>query len=116
MEPPGQTTLNQFELAILSRMGEAVPALQRLIPKLHVLSREFTGVGSYTKLLAQGSAPELGSKPISLKSVITVPGIKHGMDAVLFCKDGKPETLEIVTFGNEMWDGTYEGFSISKAT
>lgn len=116
MEAPGQTALNPLELAILLRMADATPALRLLIPRLHVLSREFTGVGSYTSFLARGSAPEPGSKPITLKSVINVPGVKHGMAAVLFCKDGKPEALETCTFGEEKWDGNYEGFSISEAT
>jgi hypothetical protein len=38
------------------------------------------------------------------------------MGAILFCKDGKPATLETYTFGEEKWDGTYEGFSIARAT
>lgn len=114
MEPPGQTTLSQFELAILSRIAAAVPPLLDLIPKLNVLSREFTGVGSFTRFRCQEPVPELGDKPITLQSIINVPSVEHGMGAVLFCKDGKPNTLETCTFGDEEWEGDYDGFSIAR--
>jgi hypothetical protein len=35
------------------------------------------------------------------------------MGAVLFCRGGRPECLEIVTFGDATWDGAFAGFSIT---
>ena len=70
-----------------------MPTLQHLIPKLHVLSPEFTGVGSYTNVLCSNSVPDLGD----------------------FCEAGKPKTLETYTHGTARWNGNSEGFSIAQA-
>lgn len=45
---PGQLTPNEFENAILERLASKTEALRPLLARLHVLSREFTGVGSFT--------------------------------------------------------------------
>ena len=45
---PGQSTPNDFETAILERIALDNPSLREHFGRLHVLSREFTGVGSYT--------------------------------------------------------------------
>ena len=45
---PGQLNPNEFEIAILNRLADDFELLRALIPKLHVLSREFTGVGAFT--------------------------------------------------------------------
>ena len=36
------------------------------------------------------------------------------MGAVLFCTEGHPAMLEMFTYGNDHWDGTFAGFSIGK--
>ncbi|MCU7886638.1 MAG: hypothetical protein KZQ82_20815 [Candidatus Thiodiazotropha sp. (ex Lucinoma annulata)] len=96
--------------------GEVQSEIGPLIEKLHVLSREFTGVGSYINLDCPDSEPELGEKSIGLNALISMPNVPNGMGAVLFCENSKPKCLEIYTFGNEHWDGVYEGFSIEKNT
>jgi hypothetical protein len=111
---PGQTDVNDFELAILSNLAEDRPSLRQLIPKLHVLSREFTGVGSYTKFLCSSSSADLGNERIGLKLPIRMPGVPNGMGAILFCEGGKPHTLETYTHGTERWDGVYTGFSFDR--
>jgi len=113
---PGQTDVNEFELAILSNLAEEKPSLRQLIPKLRVLSREFTGVGSYTKFMCSSSAPDLGDERISLNKPIVMPGVPNGMGALLFCEGGKPHTLETYTHGTELWDGVYTGFSFCRST
>ena len=45
---PGQSIPNDFETAILERIALNNPSLREHFSRLHVLSREFTGVGSYT--------------------------------------------------------------------
>ena len=96
-------------------MAETTPTLQHLIPKLHVLSREFTGVGSYTKFLSSASVPDLGDKMIDLHALINMPGVAHGMGAILFCEAGKLKTLETYTHGTAHWNGNFDGFSIAEA-
>ncbi len=113
---PGQLEPNEFELAILKLLAQDVTALGPFIVKLHVLSREFTGVGSYTKFACPESAADLKEKTISLNALIRMPNVRSGMGAVLFCEEGKPKCLETYTFGDEPWDGIFDGFSIEQAT
>ena len=109
---PGQRDLNELELAIISALSETRPSLRELTPKLHVLSREFTGVGSYTKFLCSGSSPDLNSERLGLGVLINMPGVPSGLGAVLFCEGGQPNMLEVYTHGNEPWDGVYDGFNL----
>jgi hypothetical protein len=107
---PGQLTPNDLEQAILDRMVRSVPSLAQAIPRLHVLSREYTGVGSYTNFKADD--PVVGAtSPIHLNEVINIPGVPHGLVALLFLEDGKVKFLEIAACGAP-WDGVFEGFSI----
>lgn len=46
--------------------------------------------------------------------MIVMPNVENGMGAVLFCRAGRPECLEIVTFGDASWDGVFDGFSITQ--
>ena len=113
---PGQVELNEFEIAILAELANDLPEIAQLIGKMFVLSREFTGVGSYTNFNCTESNAKLGDKSISLNALISMPNVPEGMGAVLFCEAGKPKVLETYTFGNELWNGEYEGFSIEKNT
>ena len=113
---PGQIEPNELEVAILELLASEVTKIAPLIKKLHVLSREFTGVGSYTNFDCPDSEPELGEKSLGLNALISMPNVKNGMGAVLFCEKGKPKCLETYTHGNEHWDGIYDGFSIEKNT
>jgi len=107
---PGQITPNELELAILQRLSLALPTLESVLPQLHVQSRQYTGVGCYTKFRVVDIV--VGSKsPVTLDEAINVPGIQRGLDALLFLKDGKVDFLEVVSF-DELWEGTFEGFSI----
>lgn len=97
-------------------MAAPTPALQMWISTLHVLSREFAGVGSYTTFMSPAAVQGLDGTPIHLPIPINMPGVRHGMGAVLFFKEGRPDTLETYTFGNEKWNGAYDGFSIPDPT
>jgi hypothetical protein len=112
---PGQTDVNEFELAILSTLAEEKPSLRQLMPELRVLSREFTGVGSYTTFMCSASAPDLGDEHISIGKLILMPSVPNGMGATLFCEAGKPHILETYTHGAELWDGVYTGFSFGQS-
>jgi hypothetical protein len=81
-----------------------------------VLSREFTGVGSFTRFGSESSQrdPELGDQQLGLDGIIVVPSVPNGMGAVLVCTDGRPTMLETFTYGDELWDGTFANFSIQQ--
>jgi hypothetical protein len=116
MNRPGQIKPNEFELAILERMAAESPALLACMRNLHVLSREFTGVGSYTKFRCEDKGAQTSLQPIGLGDLIIVPGVQSGMGAVLFWQGDQPKCLETYTFGAELWDGVFEGFHMQKAT
>ena len=110
---PGQLKPNEFELAILACMTQKELSIAASIGQLHVLSREFTGVGSFTnfKVDALGDALE---QPVGLDALIRMPGVPNGMGAELLLKGGKPQCLEVFTYGDNHWDGVFEGFSIEQ--
>jgi hypothetical protein len=116
MNRPGQIKPNEFELAILERMAVESPALLAHTRNLHVLSREFTGVGSYTKFSCEDKGAQTSLQPIGLGDLIIVPGVQNGMGAVLFWQGDQPKCLETYTFGAELWDGVFEGFHLQNAT
>jgi len=111
---PGQTEPNEFELAILERIASEQPSLRNAAGTLHVLSRKFTGVGSFTNFACDASPESTLDQSIALDGLIKMPGVPNGMGAVLFCKGGLPQCLEIFTYGNERWDGIYEGFAMER--
>jgi hypothetical protein len=112
---PGQLRVNALELAILQRMAVAHPSLAPLIPKLHVLSREYTGVGSYTTFRHPNDSPDTPDGRVGLDVRITVPGVSNGLGSILFLKDDSPLFLEIYSYGGDLWDGVYEGFAFVAA-
>lgn len=111
---PGQLKPNEFERAILDLLVIQSPAIGESLESLHVLSREFTGVGSFTNFRCGESDVGMPERQIGLNASIHMPSVANGMGAVLFCKGDQPACLEIYTYGEEHWDGFYEGFSIEE--
>jgi hypothetical protein len=109
---PVQLKPNDFELAILNRIAIKEPSIGGSTEQLHVLSREFTGVGSFTKFKCDESASGSGERRLGLDALINMLGVPNGMGAVLFCRGDQPECLEVFTYGNDHWDGVYDRFSI----
>jgi hypothetical protein len=109
---PGQVEPNDLELAVLERIALKHPALRAHLTYLHVLSREFTGVGSYTRFTISDGDNKAPRTQFVLDGVIAMPNVENGMGAVLFCCEGRPECLETYTFGDALWDGEFEGFAI----
>ena len=109
---PGQIQPNEFELAILDRLATKAPPIRESIDELHVLSREYTGVGGYTNFVNGNSSDGSSGQQIGLDDLITMPGVPNGMGAVLFCNGGHPQCLEVFTYGDDRWDGVYDGFEI----
>ena len=110
---PGQIEPNELELAILRSFGRISPGLLAHIDHgLHVLARKFTGVGLYTEFHHE---PRVGALEQQLglnHAAIHLPHVPSGLGAVLSCSGDYPTCLELFTYGDELWDGTYDGFSI----
>jgi hypothetical protein len=110
---PGQLTPNALELAILLKIAAIQPDANLDAPNLHVLSREYTGVGSFTTFSSRNAREDPPRSILNLPGVITVAGVQNGLGAHLVLRGGIPECLEIYTFGSDHWDGTYETFSLA---
>jgi len=110
---PGQLTPNSFETALLGQLAYCHPALQTIVPSLHVLSREFTGVGSFTEFLVKDH-PEVKRQVLDCLVTVRVPGLQLGLGFLAFWEANRL-TLETYTFGDEKWDGVYDGFVFETA-
>ena len=104
--------MNEFESEILGRIAKDNPALLPLVQQLHVLSREYTGVGSYTNFSPDVASPELPDGYLALDASVSMPGVPNGLGAHLACEAGRPTFLEIYTYGNELWAGDFSGYVI----
>ncbi len=106
---PGQLKPNEFEVAILERILADHADVHVDISGLHVLSRTFTGVGSYTTFLtAKGGERRI----LRTAARIDVAGLRDGLGNVVFMSGDELEMLELYTYGDEKWDGVYAGFVI----
>ncbi len=110
---PGQLHPNELEKALLERLASENPDAQISIAQLHVLSRKFTGVGCFTEFLVKGQPPAL-RRVLELAVHVTIPGLQHGLGVVAFREEDKL-TLELYSFGDEMWDGVFDGFAVHPA-
>jgi|SRR4051812_1883548 hypothetical protein len=82
---PGQIKPNEFEFAILERLASREPSIRGSVGQLYVLSREFTGVGSFTTFACEKLPADAPRQQISLDdAIITMPDVPNGMGAVLF--------------------------------
>ena len=115
---PGQLQPNTFEVALLEQIAAQYPGigegLSRIVPTLRVLSRKFTGVGCFTDFQGEDTCFKLGDQSFAFDGLIIMPGVPNGLGAILFCEYGKPKMLEIHTYGDEHWEGDFEGFSINR--
>jgi hypothetical protein len=100
---------NAFETAILRTMAREHPSLLLDTRDLRILSRKYTGIGSYTDFDCDGSE---ATESFNLKAPIGMPGVPNGLGAVLFCRGRRPSCLETFTHGEVYWTGASEGFSV----
>ena len=108
---PGQLTVNELERAILQAIAAQGEVTLPPIARLHVLSREYTGVGSYTTFLRSKQSEEKRTH-VTLRARVRIPCVPNGLGAALFLRAGEPEVLECFTY-SEHWDGTFDGFKIA---
>ena len=110
---PGQLHPNEFEIALLDRLVADNPDVRVTATDLHVVSREFTGVGSFTNFLVKGQ-PKVARRVLNTSAYVTIPGLQNGLGVVAFY-EGDSLTLETFTAGEETWDGLFDGFKIETA-
>ncbi len=108
---PGQLTPNALESAILLRISALHPEASLAVSKLHVLSRKYTGVGSFTDFNHAKVNEGAPRNILDLPGAIAVSGVPNGLGAHLTLLAGLPDCLEIYAFGSDHWDGTFEAFS-----
>jgi hypothetical protein len=109
---PGQLTPNALESAILHKISVIHPDANLAASKLHVLSRKYTGVGSFTTFNHATCEAKAPRNVLNLPGVITIAGVPNGLGAHLMLLAGLPDCLEIYTFGSDHWDGTFDSFSL----
>ncbi len=107
--------LNDLELATIKEILEAnnkrYSFLKLHLQYLRVKNREYTGVGIYSNFEYSKVIDELGINDlISSPKRLMVDKIKNELSYVLDITNGKIKFLEIVTNGNESWDGTFKNF------
>jgi hypothetical protein len=108
---------NAFETALLESICRANPVkaagLADMIPDLIVLSREQTGVGSFTSFRLPDLVRSAASDRSALGSheEVALPGLKFGLGILAFLEQGFPHLLETYTYG-EAWNGEWEGFKL----
>ncbi len=80
---PGQVEPNEFEIAILDRIACQEGWSPESVAQLHVLNRQFTGVGSFTTFRVPDLTSGTSKRHVGLDAVIIMPGVPNGMGAVL---------------------------------
>ena len=98
---------------MLEGLASEHPFIRPLLRGLHVLSREFTGVGSFTTFSCETAETPARSEFLGLSALISMPTVPSGMGAVLWCHSHRPQCLEIYVYGDTFWDGLFDGFAIT---
>jgi hypothetical protein len=109
---PGQITPNELEVALLERLNAERPDFRVDIPRLQVLRRTYTCVGSYTDFVPNERPYTLERQVVPMDVVVTLPTAKNGL-GVIFFLEGPKLTLELCSYDGR-WDGVYEGFSVRR--
>jgi len=112
----GQETPNALEVAVLRRIGEGAPSIRELIGGLRVQSRKYTGVGCFTEFECAGAPDAPRESPLRMNGLIRMRVVANGMGALLWCRLGRPHCLELYTFGDDAWDGSFDEFELETPT
>ena len=98
-----------FERTILNLLlagdDPTLAALRDQFKAADVISREFTGVGFFSRIAVPDYVERLsGHKNCELSDVVAhLGGLKHEAGFVLFVRDGVLKTFEAFTYGEEPW-------------
>lgn len=108
--------MNNFELALLEKLGIKYPVIKYHIPFLRIKNRENTGVGMYVNFDAYIVSNDVNliepqNTALSNNCNIEIQGLKDGLGYEVDVLDGKINFIEIFTYG-ELWDGKVDNFRI----
>ncbi len=111
MMRPDSVQANEFESALLNRILAVYPDVRLAIADLRVLSRTFSGVGSFTDFRVDGWPKESERRVLTTDFLVAIPGLQNGLGVIAFL-DGNGLMLETYSFGDETWDGDSQGYTI----
>lgn len=87
------------------------PNLRDHLPYLHVKNREFTGIGVYTNFIYLQKIPIVNYKALlSASPSLLIDNLQYPVTYCLDVTNGKITFLELVTNGDELWDGTFRKY------
>jgi hypothetical protein len=92
------------------------PALAEQLKSAQPVSREFTGVGSFTVLKVPPGLPGVGYRVAPIDPHIESPEIQEGAGGagvVLFCDGGQASLLEFYTFGSTVFPESLTAWTLS---
>ncbi len=112
-------TVTQLEREVMEMLlsGEhpVLMVLRAQWERAKVVQREFTGVGFFTHFEIPVGVPRVpGRRSFQLDDVhADVPGLSHGVDFILFIRDGAIDFLEGFTYGDDRWPETIDTFQLT---
>ena len=111
--------LNTLERAVIMQIckgnNQECPSLEQHVALLQVKSRDNTGVGLYVNFeyILGGSKKvefNLTDIALSVNKIVELDNLKNGLGFILDISNGRINYLEFFTYGNELWDGSYNTF------
>lgn len=109
--------LTEFEAAVLNKLCDGdlttLMVLRSQVSGATALSREETGVGLYLKLRVPDGAERLHGNPTFTIGDVEaeVNGVLHGVDILLWVRDGVADELELSTY-QESWPSEVTEFRL----
>jgi hypothetical protein len=108
--------LNRLENEILIVIAREYPIIELHIPYLKVESREHTGVGMYVNFsyinLGKGVKP-IEDGLLSVNKIISLNSLVNGLGFTLDISNGLINFIEIFTYDDETWDGSFTMFEFT---
>jgi hypothetical protein len=111
------TELNEIELTLLDGLTTKHPSLKSHISHLKVKERKATGVGMYVNFEYINFEEKLENlnSLFSNEENIEFPNLKYGLGYVIDITDGEIKYIEFITYGEENWNGKFDGYRIVNA-
>lgn len=103
--------------SIANSNKEQYPFIENHLPYLKVNQRNLTGAGMYVNFeyLPEGKSlikSEYGDGILGSNQIAELNTMSNGLGFSLELEKGEIKYLEIFTYGDEAWDGTYNLFTL----